>query len=50
MLHLFYQNCYYVLNTTEQLLKLKTRELFTIVLSHSSWNVGHVKIFRHHVT
>ena len=32
MLHLFYQSCYYILNTTEQLLKLKTWELFATVL------------------
>jgi len=34
-LHLFYQNCYYALNTTEQLFKLET-QLFAIILRHSS--------------
>ena len=43
--NLFYQNCYYILNTTEQLLKFKTPEFFTIVLRHSSetspmWKIG----------
>ena len=35
-LHLFYQNCNYISNTNEQLIKLKTRELFTILLRYSS--------------
>ena len=36
MLNLVYQNCYYFLNASEQLLKWKTWELFTIALRHSS--------------
>ena len=45
MLHLFYQNCYYILNITEQLLKLKTRELITIALRNSSETLPMRNIF-----
>ena len=36
-LHLFSESCYYIhFKSTEQFLNLKTRELVTIVLRHSS--------------
>ena len=45
------KSCDYYKNTTEQLLKLKTWELFTIALHHSSETLDHVKnkpvILRH---
>ena len=34
VLHLLTQNCYYILTTTKQLIKLKIWELLTIVLGH----------------
>ena len=52
-LHLFYQDCYHILITNEQLIEMKTRELLTIVLRYSSETVTHVEnnpvIFRQFV-